>query len=186
MDRHRHALSRHSFSGGGKHGGGEREEHKARNSHPQALACARLPLPSASKRPPRHAQHRAAEIQNRHLHQRLFLAPTRKLQTRGPALDAPRLLASKTHRQQRARRTQHHCPPIPRLHRPHHLGMRDKVHPRHPHHPQPPAKGSSQPCPQLLTPPRHHPHGSCRGTPLIAPLTNVFTVPIAKFYTQAR
>ena len=109
---------------------------------------------------PRHARHRAAEIQNRHLHQRLFLAPTRGLQARRPTLHAPRLLASQTRRQQTTRRPQPRCPPRSRLHHPHHLGMRDKDHPRHPHHPQPPAKGSIHPCPRLLSPPRHRTHGS--------------------------
>ena len=55
--------------------------HQARDARAPLPALARLPLQSQRAPPPRHPRHCPAQVQDRNIYQRLFLARPRRLQT---------------------------------------------------------------------------------------------------------
>ena len=55
--------------------------HQARDARAPLPALTRLPLQGKREQAPRHTRHSPAQIQDRNIYQRLFLARPRRLQT---------------------------------------------------------------------------------------------------------
>ena len=113
----------------GKHQG---QRHQARDARAPLPALTGLPLQGKRAQAPRHTRHCPAQIQNRHLYKRLFLARPRRLQIFCIAQEQYPVLATEDRTQQTARHRETHPAPPPRLAHNHHLGVRtDAQEPPH-------------------------------------------------------
>lgn len=81
----------------GKHQG---QGHQARDARASLPALTRLPLQSQRTPAPRYPRHRPAQIQNRHLYKRLFLARPRRLQIFRTAQEQYPILAAEDREKQ--------------------------------------------------------------------------------------
>lgn len=83
-----------------------------------------LPLPHKCQTPARHPRHSTAQVQDSHLHQRLLLARSRRLQILCVAQEQHPILGKENRTQQTARHRKTHPTAPPRLAYNHHLGVR--------------------------------------------------------------
>ena len=110
------------------------QRHQARDARAPLPALARLPLQSQRAQAPRHTRHCPAQIQDRHIYQRLFLARPRRLQILCNAQEQHPILGEENRTQQTARHRKTHPTAPPRLAHNHHLGVRTLTK-ESPHHP---------------------------------------------------
>ena len=101
--------------------------HQARDARAPLPALARLPLQSQRAQAPRHTRHCPAQVQDRNIYQRLFLARARRLQILRVAQEQHPILGKENRTQQTARHRKTHPTAPPRLAYNHHLGVRTKT-----------------------------------------------------------
>ena len=106
------------------HGAHQGQEHQARADCAPLPACPRLPLPHKCQAPARHPRHSAAQVPHRHLHQRMLLARTQRMQVFCNTQEQHRVLEKEDRAQQTARCRKTHPTAPPRLAYNHHLGVR--------------------------------------------------------------
>ena len=102
----------------------QEQGHKARADRATLSARTRLPLPHKRQAPARHPRYCTAQIQDSHLHQRLLLARSRRLQILCNAQEQYPILEKEDRTQQTARHRKTHPTAPPRLAHNHHLGVR--------------------------------------------------------------
>ena len=76
------------------------QRHQARDARAPLPALARLPLQDQRAQAPRHTRHCPAQIQDRHIYQRLFLARPRRLQIFRTAQEQYPILATEDREKQ--------------------------------------------------------------------------------------
>ena len=103
------------------------QRHQARDARASLPALARLPLQGQHAPATRHTRHCPAQIQDSHLHQRLLLARSRRLQILCNAQEQHPILGEENRTQQTARHRKTHPTAPPRLAHNHHLGVRTKA-----------------------------------------------------------
>ena len=112
----------------------QEQGHKARADRATLSARPRLPLQDKCQTPARHTRYCTAQIQDRHIYQRMLLARPRGLQILCNAQEQYPILEKEDRTQQAARHRKTHPTAPPRLAHNHHLGVRtDAQEP--PHHP---------------------------------------------------